>query len=232
MEIKKITPNEKQKECIETLEGPVMVLAGPGTGKTFTVIERIKYMLEKNILPEKILCLTFSEAAASEMRQRLLKKMGIEASGVDVYTYHAFCNEIIKENPDEFNLPANFSLISETIARELMKETVDEAKLVAFVPPRADKYNYVPKFINYVQKLKSLRMDKETYLSYINSNPDLMPKQKEIEKKIFKNVFIDFSDMINFVIDKFEDDKGFLSYISNKYDYFLVDEYQDTNALQ
>ena len=69
----KIKPNERQKEAIDTIKGSVMLLAGPGTGKTFTLIERIKNMLNKGVLPSEILCLTFSEAASSEMKTRLVK---------------------------------------------------------------------------------------------------------------------------------------------------------------
>ena len=71
----KIKPNERQKEAIDTIKGSVMLLAGPGTGKTFTLIERIKNMLNKGVLPSEILCLTFSEAASSEMKTRLVKAM-------------------------------------------------------------------------------------------------------------------------------------------------------------
>ena len=84
----KITPNAKQQECIDNINGKIMVLAGPGTGKTFTVIQRIKSMLERGIKPETILCLTFSDAAAGEMRERLIREMGVLASSVDIFTYH------------------------------------------------------------------------------------------------------------------------------------------------
>ena len=89
-----ITPNEMQQKAIDILKGQVMLLAGPGTGKTFTVIHRIEKMLAEGIKPSSILCLTFSDAAANEMRQRLIKKMGVIASSVDIYTYHSFCNDL------------------------------------------------------------------------------------------------------------------------------------------
>lgn len=272
--LKKITPNEKQMDCIKTLEGSVMVLAGPGTGKTFTVIQRIKYMLEQGIKPDSILCLTFSDAAANEMRTRLIKEMGVIASSVDIYTYHSFCNDIIKQNPMQFEMSANVKLISDTLKQELMKETIDEAKLEHFVAQRGDRYHFAKDFVNHIQKVKSLRMDKDTYLSFIEANPQLAPRAKELEddiyeresrgktqnkgrydeiekikakiekakelwtvyeiysRKMFENNLIDFSDMINFVLNAFESDKEFLKEIANKYSYFLVDEYQDTNALQ
>lgn len=271
---KKIEPNARQKEAIDILKGPVMLLAGPGTGKTFTVINRIEKMLEQGVNPASILCLTFSDAAASEMRQRLIKKMGVIASSVDIYTYHSFCNDIIREYPSQFELSSDVRLISDIEKIEIMKACIDEANLKTFVAPRADKYFFTTDFISYVETLKTKRLSKEEYFSYIDTNPFLMPKYKEIESEIYereqagntknktrydkleaikKNIekakelwtlyelysekmmsrsLIDFSDMINFVLDAFENDKLFLNEVSNKYSYFLVDEYQDTNSLQ
>ena len=97
-----INPNAKQQECIDNIEGKYLVLAGPGTGKTFTMIQRIKSMLEHGINPEKILCLTFSDAATNEVRTRLEKELHKADAGVNVYTYHGFCNEIILDNPVDF----------------------------------------------------------------------------------------------------------------------------------
>lgn len=270
----KIKPNKRQQEAIDIIKGSVMLLAGPGTGKTFTVINRIEKMLAEGINPSSILCLTFSDAAASEMRQRLIKKMGVTASCVDIYTYHSFCNDIIKEYPMQFELSTDVKLISDTEKIEIMKECIDEAGLEFFVPARADKYFFTKNFISYIEKLKTKRLTKEEYLSFIDTNRSLLPRYKELESEIYereqagktqnkgryaelekiktniekakelwtlfelysnkminKNL-IDFSDMINFVLTAFEEDESFLKEVSNKYKYFLVDEYQDTNDLQ
>ncbi len=269
-----IKPNTKQHEAIEILKGQVMLLAGPGTGKTFTVINRIEKMLSDGVNPASILCLTFSDAAASEMRQRLIKKMGVKASSVDIYTYHSFCNDIIKEYPSQFEMGADVRLITETEKVSIMKECIDEAKLEFFIPARADRYFFTKSFISYVEKLKTKRIAKENYLECINTNETLMPRYKELESEIYEreqqgknqnkgryaelekiktniekakelwslyelyctkmlnNNLIDFSDMINFVLNAFEEDEVFLREVSSKYTYFLVDEYQDTNDLQ
>lgn len=269
-----IKPNEKQQEAINILKGQVMLLAGPGTGKTFTVINRIEKMLSDGVEPSSILCLTFSDAAASEMRQRLIKKMGVKASSVDIYTYHSFCNDIIKEYPSQFEMSGDVRLITDTEKISLMKECIDEANLEYFVPARADKYFNTKNFISYVEKLKTKRVTKDEYLDCINTNPSLLPRYKEVESEIYEreqagktqnkgryaelekiktniekakelwtlyelysqkmlnNNLIDFSDMINFVLNAFEEDEAFLGEVSNKYTYFLVDEYQDTNDLQ
>ncbi|MCQ2788832.1 MAG: ATP-dependent helicase [bacterium] len=273
--MKKIEPNELQKQAIKQQKGQIMLLAGPGTGKTFTVINRIEKMLEDGVKPSSILCLTFSDAAANEMRQRLIKKMGVIASSVDVYTYHSFCNDVIKEYPTDFEMASNVRLITDTERINIMRECIDEANLEFFVPPSASKYFFTSQFITLVEKLKSKRISKEEYMSCIDTNPELNPqlaileseiyeieqkgktrglktrqdaidkinlnikKAKELwtlyelySKKMLEQNVIDFSDMINFVLNKFDDDKAFLKEVSNKYSYFLVDEYQDTNDLQ
>ena len=267
-------PNERQQMCIDTIDGKVMVLAGPGTGKTFTVTKRISSMIEKGIKPETILCLTFSDAAASEMKGRLSSEIGILASNVNIYTYHSFCNEIIKMYPDKFGISADISLVNATLERELMVQTIDEVVPRYFVADRGGKYFHIPTFLKAISKLKAQRVNKEDYLSNIQTNPNLMPqilklkeeieeKQKKgdtrykgrlteianieenIEKakelwtiyevysrKMIENKLIDFADMINLVIDKFEQDNSFLTEVSSRFKYFMVDEYQDTNDLQ
>lgn len=275
MEVKNIIkPNSKQQQAIDILNGQVMLLAGPGTGKTFTVIHRIEKMLADGVEPSSILCLTFSDAAASEMRQRLIKKMGVVASAVDIYTYHSFCNDLIKTYPDKFEMTSGVKLITDAEKISIMKECIDDANLEFFVPSRADRYFFTKNFISYVEKLKTQRVSKDEYMACIDTNPMLMPRYKELESEIYereqsgntknktrynelekiktniekakelwtlfelystkminKNL-IDFSDMINLVLTSFEEDSQFLSEVSNKYKYFLVDEYQDTNDLQ
>lgn len=268
-----LTPNKEQQHAIDLLKNPIMLLAGPGTGKTFTVIRRIEKMLASGIEPSSILCLTFSDAAANEMRQRLIKKMGVNAIGVDVYTYHSFCNEIIKNYPSQFEMASGVRLINETEKIKLMRECIDQAKLKYFVSNKGDRYFFTKNFIEYIEKLKSKRLTKEEYFEHIKNSKlvetlkeleleleqkkarnitktvtlerNIESTQKNIEKakelwtiyelyknKMFERSLIDFSDMIILVLDAFEKDEMFLSEVSNKYRYFLVDEYQDTSDLQ
>ncbi len=180
LEIKKITPNEKQKECIKTLDGPVMVLAGPGTGKTFTVIQRIKYMLEQGIPPEVILCLTFSEAAANEMKARLVKEIGTIASSVVIHTYHAFCNEIIRQYPSEFELLDGIGLIDDITKRNLMKECLDEFNPEFYRTKWGDAYYYITELIGAINEIKKNQVKKEDYLNTLNTSPLWQGKLDEL----------------------------------------------------
>ena len=271
---KVIKPNSAQQKCIDTIYGSILVLAGPGTGKTFTVVHRISAMLKKGILPEKILCLTFSDAAASEMRHRIIKEIGFLAASVNIYTYHSFCNEILKKYSEDFSLASDVGLITETVKRELMIETIDEINPQYFVADRGGKYYYLSTFISAIEKIKSKRITKEDYFNAFHTNPKYIRAKETLEseiaereakgnnknatrykdlEKIKTNIekakevwsiyekysakmkekgLIDFADMINLVIDKFNGDNDFLKQVASQYDYFLVDEYQDTNDLQ
>ena len=269
-----ILPNKKQQECIENIEGRYLVLAGPGTGKTFTMIQRIKYMLEQGINPEKILCLTFSDAAANEVRTRLEKELQKADTGVNVYTYHGFCNGIITDNLIDFELPENFKVIPPAVSTIFLKECVDEINPVAYRTKRNNPYHFISRIAKGIDAIKMNRLTGEKFKHNIEVNPDWKPQlaalEKELKEKteqgknipqripngienVKKNIaraeelwkfyelyrskmeeqhYVDFNDMINLVLDKFEEDAGFLSQIANKYDYILVDEYQDTNRNQ
>lgn len=271
--IKKFAPNAGQKLCIETIDGPIMVLAGPGTGKTFTIIQRIKHMIEVGILPDTILCLTYSEAAANEMKARLVKEIGTIASAVTIHTYHAFCNDIIRQNPQEFELLDGVSLVDDISKQTIMKETIDTVKPEHYKTKWGDSYYFIPELLSAVDEIKKNQISKETYFHILETSPQWTDKMRELEEeykireekgklvktflanydghikklgkareawtiyetfdtKLKQNNFIDFNDMINMVLDTFDVNTDFLKRISKKYQYFLVDEYQDTNYQQ
>lgn len=95
--------NKQQKEAVELLEGPVMVIAGPGTGKTQILATRILNILNTDTVPENILCLTYTEAGATAMQQRLSQFMGSDAFKVNIHTFHGLCNKVIKDFPEKFS---------------------------------------------------------------------------------------------------------------------------------
>ena len=269
----KFEPNEKQKQAIEKIDGTVMVLAGPGTGKTFTVIERIKYMIKKGIEPSKILCMTFSEAAASEMQNRLQQEVGEASNSLKISTYHAFCSEIIRNNPENFNLKPDFEVIDEIRQYNVMKEVITEYKPDFVKTKMGDIYNDISGLVSKAGKIKKSLITKEEYYKILETGfawgkelkmmedqrdfalsknrgtkiiegniekfKEKIEKTKEIweiyelyNKKMHGKNLIDFDDMIVMVLEKFKNDKEFLSEISSNWDYIFVDEYQDTNKAQ
>ena len=271
------TPNEKQLKCINNTKGKFLILAGPGTGKTFTLTKRIELLIkDEKVEPEKILCLTFSDAAANEMRKRVEANIDANLGQIGIYTFHAFCNEIISENAQDFELTENYKKIPDTVKREFLKECIDEYDAVIYRNNKNNPYVYIETISNSIKEIKKYRLDEKKYFKNLETNPDYMPKiklleakkaeltndeknakkietfSKEIEEvkhsieaakeiwayydlykaKMEKAEYIDFEDMINFILDKFETDPIFLDKIANKYEYIMVDEYQDTNKSQ
>ena len=120
------------------------------------------------------------------MRQRLIKKMGVVASSVDIYTYHSFCNDIIKAYPAQFDLSVGVRVIKDTEKITLMKECIDEVAPKVFVSQRGDRYYFTKDFISHIEKLKTKRITKEAYYECIQTNPTLVPRQKELEDEIYE----------------------------------------------
>ena len=269
-----LKPNDKQQECIDNTDGKYLVLAGPGTGKTFTVIERMKSIIKKGANPERILALTFSDAAANEMKKRLDNELGELDSGVFISTYHSFCLDIIKDHPQDFELPENYKVISDTVKIKFIRECIKELEPKAYVTEKNDPFYFVDTLIKQIKAIKEYRLSKQDFFNNIKTNLDWEPELKRATERLSdltnsgrtipntavtdvekaqKNIakahelwqfyelykskmeaehYIDFNDMINFVLDKFDSDGSFLKEVANEYDYLFVDEYQDTNKSQ
>lgn len=273
-------PNKKQQECIDNIYGKYLVLAGPGTGKTFTVVHRLKAMLDNGIDPKKILLLSYSDSAANEMQKKIEDFFKVSDLGVNIYTYHSFCNEIISQNIEAFGISENYKIISETVSKQFIKECIDEYNPVAYRNDKNDPYVYYKQIKNSIEEIKKFRLSKTQYFNNVEQNPDYRPMiellekereelinkekqskndQKRIEKistlidaielkiqkakeiwdyyelyksKMEAEQYLDFDDMINYSLDKFQSSPSFLDKIANKYDFIMVDEYQDTNKNQ
>ncbi|MEP7376645.1 MAG: ATP-dependent DNA helicase [Chitinophagaceae bacterium] len=264
--------NDKQKQAVETIDGPVMVIAGPGTGKTQILASRIgKILLDTDALPENILCLTYTDAGVVAMRKRLLQFIGPDAYKVNIYTFHAFCNEVIQENLSLFEKTA-LDPISDLERIELFKQLIDSfPKNNPLKRYRGDVYyeinnlqalfstmkreGWTPSFIN--QKIDEYITDLPTRDEFIykrkykefqpgDLKKDKIEEQKEKMEKLraainefdgFQQLMrkrnrYDFDDMINWVIKAFEENKNLLANYQEKYQYILVDEYQDTSGTQ
>ncbi len=264
--------DENQRLAVATIEGPVMVIAGPGTGKTQILASRVgKILLETDALPGNILCLTYTDAGVVAMRKRLLSLIGADAYKVNIHTFHAFCNEVIQENLHLFER-TSLDPVSDLEKVQLFKQLVDAfPKNHPLKRYRGDVYyeilnlerlfstmkreGWTPTFLD--QKINEYVADLPNRDEFIYkvSRPgkwtkgDLKPSYTEtIEKmeKLRAAVFeferyqelmhekkrYDFDDMINWVIKAFEGNKELLANYQEKYQYILVDEYQDTSGTQ
>jgi len=264
--------NEKQRIAVDTIEGPVMVIAGPGTGKTQILASRIgKILLDTDAQPENILCLTYTDAGVVAMRKRLLNFIGPDAYKVNIYTFHAFCNDVIQDNLSLFEKTV-LDPISDLEKIQLFKELIDNfPKGHLLKRYRGDVYfeinnlqslfsnmkreAWTPAFIN--QKIDEYLADLPTRDEFIYKRKykefnagdlkrDKIEEAKERMEKLraavgefelFQQLMrkknrYDFDDMINWVIKAFEENNNLLANYQEKYQYMLVDEYQDTSGTQ
>lgn len=264
--------NEHQRKAVDTIEGPVMVIAGPGTGKTQILAARIgKILLDTDASPENLLCLTYTDAGAIAMRRRLNGFIGSDAYKVNIYTFHAFCNDIIQENLSMFE-KTEMDPISELEKIHLLKTLIDTfPKNHPLKRYRGDVYYEIRDLTKLFSTMKREGLTpgfiQEKIAAYINDLPnrdgfvakkatkefkkgDIRTDRIEDEKERLKrlaaavnefdsfqllmrqNNRYDFDDMINWVIKAFEENKQLLSDYQERYQYILVDEYQDTSGTQ
>jgi DNA helicase-2/ATP-dependent DNA helicase PcrA len=305
--------NPEQKLAVDTIEGPVMVIAGAGTGKTQTIALRIANILDKtDTKPSSILCLTYTDVAANNMRSRLLNMIGSDAYKVKFCTFHAFCNDIISSNSQYFPFASsNLKAIDDLETIEIIKNIIDHLDNSSPLISWGDRYCYQKSILDcihltkrenisqktllnlikdeeiffknssdFISQLSNIRATKNNYpqinqildnlqnsevislnlkihLQIIRSgNENLsqvkneirkfyqdfekdIPKQKEFvkifdlyQKELQKKSLYDYEDMILFVINAFNDNPDLLLNFQEKYQYILVDEYQDTNSSQ
>lgn len=264
--------NPQQRFAVDTIEGPVMVIAGPGTGKTQILAARIaKILLDTDALPENILCLTYTDAGAIAMRRRLQQFIGAAAYKVNIYTFHAFCNDVIQDNLHLFE-KNSLDAISELESIQLFKKLVDDfPKDHPLKRYRGDVYyevsslrslfstmkreGWTPEFIT--QKIDAYLKDipsrdefvyKRKYKNFnagdlkqdkIEEATDRMEKLRAAVHEFEKYQLLmrqrnryDFDDMINWVIKVFGENKNLLAAYQEKYQYILIDEFQDTSGTQ
>ena len=264
--------NEQQRIAVDHIEGPVMVIAGPGTGKTQILAARIgKILLDTDTSPSNILCLTYTDAGVIAMRRRLLEFIGPDAYKVGIYTFHAFCNDVIQENLSLFE-KTSLDPISDLERIELFKQLIDSfPKNHPLKRYRGDVYfeinnlqslfstmkreGWAPLFINqrideYIHSLHSreefIYKRKYKEFSIGDIKKDKIEEEKERMERLraavgefdrFQSAMrqknrYDFDDMINWVIKAFEENKNLLANYQEKFQYILVDEYQDTSGTQ
>jgi len=264
--------NPQQQLAVNTIEGPVMVIAGPGTGKTQILAARIaKILLHTDAAAENILCLTYTDAGAIAMRQRLQQFIGAEAYKVSIYTFHAFCNDVIQDNLHLFE-KNSLDAISELESIQLFKDLIDHfPKNHPLKRYRGDVYFETNNLRKLFSAMKREGWTAEYINQHINSYLADLPnrdefvykrkykqfnagdlKQEKIEEETermeklraavneFENYQhlmrkrnrYDFDDMINWVINVFEENKNVLANYQEKFQYILVDEFQDTSGTQ
>ncbi len=220
--------NEVQKKAVTKTEGPLLVLAGAGSGKTRVLTTRIAYMIkELGIDPYNILAITFTNKAAKEMKERIINLIGPSAYEMQISTFHSFGLSIIKENYEKLEYKKNFTIFDSDDSLSVVKKIIKEMNL--------DPKQYNPRGIkSKISSAKNELITPEEYEKFVtNEYEELVYKvYKSYQKKLKVNNSFDFDDLLIMPIKLFNENKEVLKNYQERFNYVLIDEYQDTNEAQ
>ena len=221
--------NDKQLEAVVQTEGPCLVIAGAGSGKTKVLTHKIAYLLhEKNVKPWNILAITFTNKAAKEMKERVEKLVGNAADDMWLGTFHAICVRILRRYIDRIGFDTSFAIFDTTDQKTLVKQCIKELDL-------DDKMFTDRSVLSEISNAKNEMLEPENYAARVNGDfrkEKIAEVYKMYQSRLKKNNAIDFDDIINFTIKILTNNPDVLEYYMDKFHYVLVDEYQDTNKSQ
>ncbi|MCT1675445.1 DNA helicase PcrA [Staphylococcus epidermidis] len=220
--------NSEQSEAVRTTEGPLLIMAGAGSGKTRVLTHRIAYLLdEKDVSPYNILAITFTNKAAKEMKARVEHLVGEEAQVIWMSTFHSMCVRILRRDADRIGIERNFTIIDPTDQKSVIKDVLKSENI--------DSKRFEPRmFIGAISNLKNELKTPEDAQKEANDFHFQMVATvyKGYQRQLSRNEALDFDDLIMTTINLFERVPETLEYYQNKFQYIHVDEYQDTNKAQ
>ena len=217
--------NDEQIEAVKHNEGPCLVLAGAGSGKTKVLTNRIAYLIENGVRDYNILAITFTNKAAKEMRDRVYNLVGDVASFIG--TFHSLGLRIIRENCGYLNLPSNFSIIDSDDVLTVIKKILKDMNL--------DTKQYSPSYIrNRISFIKNQMLSEMELDKFFNTPIDkiVVDVYYKYNERLIASAAVDFDDLLLMPVRLFEHNKEILEHYQERYKYILIDEYQDTNPVQ
>ncbi|RLQ96483.1 DNA helicase PcrA [Falsibacillus albus] len=220
--------NPQQKEAVKSTDGPLLIMAGAGSGKTRVLTQRIAYlMVEKGVNPYNILAITFTNKAAREMRDRIANVMGGAAEDVWISTFHSMCVRILRRDIDRIGFNRNFTILDSTDQQSVIKGILKEKNI--------DPKKFDPRMIlGSISSAKNELITPEEFSKQAGSYFEQVVHDVYVEyqKKLSKNQALDFDDLIMKTIQLFQRVPEVLEFYQRKFQYIHVDEYQDTNRAQ
>lgn len=220
--------NDRQKEAVLYGDGPLLILAGAGSGKTSVLTKRVAYLIkERNVSPSNIVAITFTNKAAKEMKERIIKEVGKEGYDIQISTFHSFGLRIIKENYEKLGYEKNFTIIDSDDSLTVVKKILKEMGI--------DYARFNPKFIkNQISSCKNEMVTPEKYKNLVNDElSDITYKvYKRYQDTLLRNNSLDFDDLLIKPIELFNKYKEVLENYQELFKYVFIDEYQDTNEAQ
>jgi DNA helicase-2/ATP-dependent DNA helicase PcrA len=241
--------NKAQKTAVTHEDGPLLIVAGAGTGKTTVLINRLAYLIsEKKASTEEILLLTFTEKAAGEMEERADKILPYGYVDLWINTFHGFCERILRDHALEIGLNPNFKLLSATDQWVLIKKNLDNFNL-EYYKPLGNPTKFISEILKHFSRLKDENISTLGYLKSaegmiasekdgdgeeleISRVKELAEAYKTYNQLLLENNYFDFGDLIVYTIKLFRDRPNILKYYRQKFKYIMVDEFQDTNLAQ
>ena len=221
--------NDKQYEAVINTDGPCLVIAGAGSGKTKVLTHKIAYLMqEKDIKPWNILAITFTNKAANEMKERVEALVGDDAKDMWIGTFHSICVKILRRFIDRIGFDHSFVIFDTSDQRTLIKECLKDLKI--------DDKMFTDRIVQFeISNAKNEMLEPDQYT--VRANGDFRKEKIALvyemyQKRLKENNAIDFDDIINYTIKIFKENDDVLDYYTNKFNYILVDEYQDTNKSQ
>jgi len=216
--------NKYQKEAVQHLDGPCMVTSCPGSGKTFTLVERIVCLIKKGVKPKNILCLTFTNKAANEMKARVCKRLGVEKVDFFIGTFHSLCAKMLRKIGPAKGQEANFSIIDDRDQIDLIMQI---ARKLEIKIEKGDAFKIANRLNFYRDQMEDFEWVEES----LKTKPCIDIAKKYLEH-CHKNSLLDFSALIYNNIKMIESDDDLKRRIQNTFKYIMVDETQDTNMSQ
>lgn len=241
-----------QSKAVKHPDGPLLVIAGAGTGKTLTIIHRIAYLISSGLArPEEILALTFSEKAANEIEERLDLLLPMGRFGYTISTFHAFGDSILRERGLAIGIDPNFRVLTRPEQVILLRDHLFEFDL-NYYRPLGDPTRFIEAIVTLISRAKDEDISPEAYIGYVNTlrerstgKPEdqelkeLLEEQMELaftykryQDIMIQNGFIDFGDQVNLTLKLFRNHPRILRSYQDRYRFILVDEFQDTNYAQ
>ncbi len=221
--------NERQLEAVQTTEGPLLIIAGAGSGKTRVLTNRTAYLIdEKNVNPYHIMAITFTNKAAQEMKERIQEEVGFGAEQIWVTTFHSTCVRILRRFIERLGYGSNFTIYDSDDQKNVMKDVIRRLEL--------DPKKYKERtFLNIISSAKDELIDPITYAT--NAVGDFNKQRaaqiyREYQETLKKNNALDFDDLIVKTVELFKTQPDVLDYYQERFQYIMVDEYQDTNTAQ
>jgi DNA helicase II / ATP-dependent DNA helicase PcrA len=220
--------NEQQQAAVKTTEGPLLIMAGAGSGKTRVLTHRIAYLMaEKRVAPWNILAITFTNKAAREMKERVQALLGGAAEEIWISTFHSMCVRILRRDIDRIGIDRNFSILDTTDQLSVLKNILKEKNI--------DPKKFDPRAIlGTISNAKNELLTPEKFAKKVSSYYEKIVSDvyEEYQKRLLRNHALDFDDLIMTTIQLFERVPEVLEHYQYKFQYIHIDEYQDTNRAQ